>query len=244
MAISREIYRLGFQISPVIFCDGIAAGIPGGMLPVVAITQSASFVSGLLSGAFNLTSLDKYFCHWRPAQGGTLIDYDIARYPFFNQSVAANALLAQPLRIPMMMSAPVNENTGAITKLVTLSALQSVIEAHSNLGGTYVVATPAAFYSGCVLKTVSDVTSGSEPLPQSQWLWDFEKPLITQKEAANAVNSFLGKLDSGDKVNSSAWTNTFSALGNTALGSGISGVAGDLSNVAGKITGLIGRLGL
>lgn len=177
MAFTRELYKLGFEISPVILCDGIAQSIPGGMLPIVALTQSASFVTGLIGGAINLTDLDKYFCHWRPVQGGTMVDYDIARYPFANQTVAANALLAQPLRISLLMDAPVNENTGAMTKLVTLSALQSVLQAHANLGGTFIVATPALIYSGCVLRTVKDVTSSSEPIAQRTWTWDFEQPL-------------------------------------------------------------------
>ena len=71
MAFTRELYKLGFEISPVILCDGIAQSIPGGMLPIVALTQSASFVTGLLGGAMELTDLDKYFCHWRAAQGAT-----------------------------------------------------------------------------------------------------------------------------------------------------------------------------
>lgn len=54
---------------------------------------------------------------------------------FANQVVAANALLAQPLRVALEMKAPVNENTGAMTKLVTISALQSVLQAHANPAG-------------------------------------------------------------------------------------------------------------
>jgi len=189
MAFTRELYKLGFEISPVILCDGVAQSIPGGMLPIVALTQSASYVSNLLGGAANLTDLDKYFCHWRAAQGASMVDYDIGRYPFANQAVAANALLAQPLRIPMLMDAPVNENTGALTKLVTLSALQAVLQAHANLGGTFVVATPSLIYSGCILRTVRDVTGSNDPLPQRQWLWDFEQPLITETGAEQAINS-------------------------------------------------------
>lgn len=68
MAFTRELYKLGFEISPVILCDGVAQSIPGGMLPIVALTQSASYVSNLLGGAANLTDTDKYFCHWRAAQ--------------------------------------------------------------------------------------------------------------------------------------------------------------------------------
>lgn len=232
MAFTREIYKLGFEISPVILCDGVAQSIPGGMLPIVALTQSASYVSGLLSGAINLTDLDKYFCHWRTAQGATMIDYDIGRYPFANQAVAANALLAQPLRISMIMDAPVNENTGAMTKLVTLSSLQVVLQAHANLGGTFIVATPALIYSGCILRTVRDVTNANEPLPQRQWLWDFEKPLISDDGAKKTVANFVKKINDGDKVTEAAWTNTVAALGNTSLG----------GSVTDALTGLIGKL--
>lgn len=236
MAFTRELYRLGFEISPVILCEGIAQAIPGGMLPIVALTQSASFVTGLLSGASNLTNMDKYFCHWRAAQGGTMLDYEIGRYPFANQTVAANALLAMPLQISLLMDAPVNENTGAMTKLVSHSALQATLKAHANLGGTFIVATPALIYSGCILKNVRDVTGGggSDPTPQRQWLWSFEQPLVSEKQSDRAVNTFLNKIGAGDKITDGAWTSTANALGNTSLGGG----------VAEAVTGLIGKLGL
>ena len=236
MAFTRELYRLGFEISPVILCEGIAQAIPGGMLPIVALTQSASFVTGLLSGASNLTNMDKYFCHWRVAQGGTMLDYEIGRYPFANQTVAANALLAMPLQISLLMDAPVNENTGAMTKLVSHSALQATLQAHANLGGTFIVATPALIYSGCILKNVRDVTGGggSDPTPQRQWLWSFEQPLVSEKQSDRAVNTFLNKIGAGDKITDGAWTSTANALGNTSLGGG----------VAEAVTGLIGKLGV
>lgn len=232
MSFTRELYKLGFEISPVILCDGVAQSIPGGMLPIVALTQSASYVSGLMGGAIELTDLDKYFCHWRAAPGGTMVDYDIGRYPFANQAVAANALLSQPLRIPMLMDAPVNENTGAMTKLVTLSSLQAVLQAHASLGGTFIVATPGIIYSNCILRTVCDVTGSNDALPQRQWLWDFEQPLLSETGAEQAINSYLGKIDNGDKATESAWTSTISAIGNTSLG----------SSVSGAVIGLIGKL--
>ncbi|EIN2566503.1 hypothetical protein LOO36_004016 [Salmonella enterica] len=232
MSFTRELYKLGFEISPVILCDGVAQSIPGGMLPIVALTQSASYVSGLMGGAIELTDLDKYFCHWRAAPGGTMVDYDIGRYPFANQAVAANALLSQPLRIPMLMDAPVNENTGAMTKLVTLSSLQAVLQAHASLGGTFIVATPGIIYSNCILRTVRDVTGLNDALPQRQWLWDFEQPLLSETGAEQAINSYLNKIDNGDKATESAWTSTISAIGNTSLG----------SSVSGAVIGLIGKL--
>ncbi|ECF9251158.1 hypothetical protein C7Z45_00450 [Salmonella enterica] len=232
MSFTRELYKLGFEISPVILCDGVAQSIPGGMLPIVALTQSASYVSGLMGGAIELTDLDKYFCHWRAAPGGTMVDYDIGRYPFANQAVAANALLSQPLRIPMLMDAPVNENTGAMTKLVTLSSLQAVLQAHASLGGTFIVATPGIIYSNCILRTVRDVTGSNDALSQRQWLWDFEQPLLSETGAEQAINSYLNKIDNGDKATESAWTSTISAIGNTSLG----------SSVSGAVIGLIGKL--
>nr|WP_254867040.1 hypothetical protein [Salmonella enterica] len=161
-----------------------------------------------------------------------MVDYDIGRYPFANQAVAANALLSQPLRIPMLMDAPVNENTGAMTKLVTLSSLQAALQAHASLGGTFIVATPGIIYSNCILRTVRDVTGSNDALPQRQWLWDFEQPLLSETGAEQAINSYLNKIDNGDKATESAWTSTISAIGNTSLG----------SSVSGAVIGLIGKL--
>ncbi|MCK6926213.1 hypothetical protein L8Q48_03020 [Enterobacter roggenkampii] len=240
MAFTRELYRLGFEISPVILCNGVAEAIPGGMLPIVALTQSASFVTGLIGGAINLTDLDKYFCHWRPVQGATMVDYDIAKYPFANQTVAANALLGQPLRVSLMMDAPVNENTGAMTKLVTLSSLQAVLQAHANLGGTYIVATPSIIYNNCILKTVKDSSTGNDPLPQRSWLWDFEQPLITTTDADRAVTNFLKRIDAGDPNKTPSWTNTASALGNTALGGSVASSAEGVIGLIGKLQGAFG----
>ena len=240
MGFTREMYKLGFEISPVILCDGIAQAIPGGMLPIVALTQSASFVTGLLGGAINLTDLDKYFCHWKPVQGATLVDYDIARYPFANQVVAANALLAQPLRVSLIMEAPVNENTGAMTKLVTISALQSVLQAHASLGGTFIVATPSVIYNRCILRTVKDVTAGNDALPQRTWMWDFEQPLITTTDADRAVTNFLKRIDAGDPNKAPSWTNTASALGNTALGGAVASSAEGVIGLIGKLQGAFG----
>lgn len=237
MSIDRTLYKLGFEISPVILTDGLASSIYGGMLPIVALTQTAGFISSLLSGSAVTTDLDRYFAHWRPMSGSTLLDYDIGQYPFANQTVAANAMIAMPLRLSMLMQAPINADNTAIVKLTTLSALQAALQAHAHLGGTYTIATPAAFYSNCVLRTIRDVTPTDMKNPQSAWQWEFEQPLITESGAESAVNSMLSKIDSGSKMASSAWTNASAALGNTALG-------GSVSSLANQITGLVGKLAL
>lgn len=235
MSFTRETYKLGFEISPIILTNGIAQAIPGGMLPIVTLTQGASLVSGLLRGTIDLVDMDKYFCHWKVQSGSTLLDYDLARYPFANQKVAANALLAQPLQIPMVMDAPVNESNGIFSKLATFAALQATLEAHANLGGTYIVATPAYIHKDCLLRKMQDITPGTDIVPQRQWLFHFEKPLISEDDAERATNSYLAGIDAGEYQTSSSWTNVSSALGNTALGSSVTGFTDD-------ITGLISRL--
>ena len=76
------------------------------MLPIISITEALNFTVGILSGGENI-ELDDFFANYQPIPGGTLIDQDIGEYPFANQSVAANAVIAKPLKIPMMMICPV-----------------------------------------------------------------------------------------------------------------------------------------
>ena len=121
-----------------------------------------------------------------------------------------------------------------MTKLVTISALQSVLQAHASLGGTFIVATPSVIYNRCILRTVKDVTAGNDALPQRTWMWDFEQPLITLTGAEEAVNNFLNKIGAGDVVTEPSWTNTVNALGNTSRG----------GSVSEAITGLLGKLGI
>ena len=70
MSFSRDIYRLGFEGSPVILTRGIAQLIPGGMLPIIALTESINFTLGLVDG--NIPSIDQLFAHWSPLPGSTL----------------------------------------------------------------------------------------------------------------------------------------------------------------------------
>jgi len=46
----RTVFRLGYEISPVILTNGIAKLIPGGMLPIVALTEATGLIAGLLQG--------------------------------------------------------------------------------------------------------------------------------------------------------------------------------------------------
>jgi len=206
-SLGRVTYELGFQISPIIFTGGIASQF-GGYLPVIAITETGyDFGSppSLLSGvslfasavnAFNKQSLDDFFAHFAPVAGGNLASYAVATYPFANQSVAANAIISEPLSLSMRMMIPVNKPGGHAVKLVTMLALQSSIKAHVNQGGTFTVATPAALYTNLLLTGLTDVSQGS-PMPQNTWQWDFIQPLVTLEQAQAAQNTFLTNTSSG-----------------------------------------------
>lgn len=213
-ATAQSIYKLGFQISPIILHNGVAANIPGQLLPVVSITQAATLALGLLGGNLEL-DLDDYFCHFQPLPGATLIANQIGQYPFANQAVAANAIIAEPLQISMLMKCPVNQEGGHISKFMTISALKGILDYHNSLGGTYIVATPSYIYWDCILLELVDASSSESNQAQNAWRWDFTKPLITSNQAQTEQNSMLDKLTNGGMATSSIWSGVGTSIAPT-----------------------------
>lgn len=197
-----SLFQLGFQISPIILTGGIAAGIPGGMLPVVSLTEAASFIGGILGGSVS-ASLDDFFAHYEPLPGSTLIDNQIGHYPFANQIIAANAIIVQPLRISLRMICPVNSANGYAAKLLTMTALQMALYQHNLQGGTYTVATPSFAYTNLVMLGLRDISQGESKQVQHTWQWDFEQPLITLQQAQQAQSSLMSKLTNGTPTDGS-----------------------------------------
>src|SRR4051812_48610252 len=107
-------WKTAFELSPIVLVNGLVEGFPGGILPIVAITEAVNFPLSLLAGSQN-SDLDGFFAHFRPLPGGTLIDQELGRYPFANQAVAANAVIAQPLTISMEMVVPAKGTLGYFT---------------------------------------------------------------------------------------------------------------------------------
>lgn len=213
-----EIYKLGYEISPIILVDGIASQIPYQMLPIVAITQAADFTLGLLNGDTLPTTLDKYFAHWKPLPGTTLIQNQIGAYPFANQAIASNAIIAQPLTISMLMSCPVQIAGGYTAKLATLTVLQQTLLQHNASGGTYTVATPAQIFTNCLLIQVRDVSGGESKQVQHTWQFDFIQPLITINQAAQVYNSLMNKISGGLPTGlTPQWSGTASTIGNNLV---------------------------
>lgn len=178
----KSVWTTAFQTSPIIFSGGLSKFMPGQMLPLIAITEALNTPLGLLGGN-SPTDLNNFFAAFAPIAGGTLIEQDIARYPFANQVVAANAVIGQPLHINMLMLCPSRSAGSYFTKLAIISALQAALVLHNNNGGTYHVATPSYIYTDCIFRKMTDVSSGHSKQPQSAWMLEFEKPLITFSSA-------------------------------------------------------------
>lgn len=208
-------YKLSFQLSPVILQGGIASAIPGGMLPIIAITEALNFVDGLLSGGVGLTDLDDFFANFQPMPGGTFIDQKIGEYPFANQSVAANAVITQPLVISYRMICPARGEGGYALKLATMTALQATLAQHNASGGTYVCATPSLFYTNCIMLRMTDTSAQNSHQVQNTYQLDFRRPLLTLQDAQQAQNNLMSQLTNGTAISGTpAWSGLSPTVGN------------------------------
>lgn len=184
-------YKLAFEISPIMLTNGVASLI-GGMLPLISVTEGINFLTGILSGA-NI-SINSFFANFQVLPGTSLIDQQVGTYPFANQNTAANAVIAQPLMVSMLMICPVREPGGYFTKLAILTALRELLATHNNSGGTYTIATPSYLYTDCVMTGMKDVSTGDPKQPQDRWRLDFVQPLVTLQQANQVQNSLMSKL--------------------------------------------------
>ena len=212
-------WKLSFQISPIILTGGIAGGILGGMLPILALTQAASFATGLLSGSDDSSDLDSYFAHFYPQPGGKLILNSVGKYPFANNSIAGNAVIVQPNTVSLRMECPAKGDGAVALRLATITALQYTLAQHVSQGGLFTVLTPAFPYTDGILLGLTDISTDVQQ-PQSRWQWDFEFPLLTQSQASAAQNTMMNNLSGGLQSNgATSGTNlTVGSTNTTATG--------------------------
>jgi len=196
--IGQAVYQLGYEISPIILSGGIATDIPGSLLPIIAITEAANFGFSLLNGN-NPLNLNDFFGHFRPLPGGSLVENEIATYPFANQQYAANAIIAKPLKISMLMNCPANTNGGYVSKMITFTALKYALDLHNQAGGTYIVATPSYVYLNCILANLIDVSRPDSQQPQNAWQFDFIQPLVSQGPQ-NTLGALMSAFNNGTPV--------------------------------------------
>jgi len=196
--IGQAVYQLGYEISPIILSGGLASNIPGTLLPIIAITEAANFGFSLLNGN-NPLNLNDFFGHFRPLPGGSLVENEIATYPFANQQYAANAIIAKPLKISMLMNCPANTNGGYVSKMITFTALKYALDLHNQAGGTYIVATPSYVYLNCILANLIDVSRPDSQQPQNAWQFDFIQPLVSQGPQ-NTLGALMSAFNNGTPV--------------------------------------------
>src|SRR5882672_9526000 len=85
---SRSEFQLSYELSPIYLTSGVAAKSIGGVISLLSLINYAS-------GA----SMDEQFAHFMPVPGSTLVENEFSQYPFANQQIAANAMIAQPLQV-------------------------------------------------------------------------------------------------------------------------------------------------
>lgn len=209
-------WKLAFQLTPIILTGGIATNL-GGALPIVTLTEGANFVQSLLTGAADI-QLDGFFANYEPVPGAALINNQVAMYPFANQSVAANAIITQPLNVSMIMICPAGAASGGYPlKLVTMLALQQSLAQHNSLGGLYTVITPSFIYTNCIMTGFRDVSGAETRQPQYRWQMDFIQPLVTVQAAQTAFNGLIQKLTDGTALSGTpSWTIAGLAVNNPA----------------------------
>jgi hypothetical protein len=202
MSAGLSAFTLAFELSPIILVSGGASLIPGGMLPIMAITEAINLPLGLLSGGSDISTND-FFAHYSPLPGASMIDQDIAQYPFANQTVAANAVVTKPLQVSFEMIVPAKGTIGYFAKLPIMMALQAALEYHNSHGGVYTLLTPSFIYTNCVMLSMRDTSTAATKQVQNTWQLDFIKPLLTVNDAQAAegsLNGLMQQLNNGTQV--------------------------------------------
>jgi hypothetical protein len=199
--------KLTYQVSPIFLTGGAIAQVPGGVLPLMWLTQR----QGDPAHAYNVNvgnlpplpiiDLDDAFGAFTVLPTGSLVKQTVATYPFANQFTAANATIKEPIDVSLLMDAPMRGPNAWANKFAIMTALKATLETHNNNGGTYTVMTPAFMYIDMILLDVSDASrsSANSALPQNAWKFSFTKPLITQTDlqAAYDLNMKMWKLSNG-----------------------------------------------
>ena len=235
-----------YQISPILLTGGLAASIGnsvssaigggvgnaigsaiGGALPLITFTEGVSLIGNLLAGS----GPTQAFANFTVIPSGKLISQQIGHYPFANQSVAANAVIAEPLTVAVRMDCPAADAGTYVAKLAVLTALQAALTSHNASGGLYTILTPSFIYANCIMTSLTDISGAGSNQVQYQWLFEFEQPLVTIQAATQAYNSLMNKVASGTQVTGTpAWTSP----ANAGPAAPVTGAGGSGSALAGS----------
>ena len=203
-------FQLAYEISPIFFVDGIAQGMTDGTMPVANLLEAGYFNNVNSAGTYlSSNQLNNFFAHFKPVPGSMLTNWQVANYPFANSVIAANASIAQPLQVSLLMMCPASNGISFSARQSILSNLQTQVQNHVAQGGTFDILTPAYVYQTCLLTSLRDITSIEDRKVQSIYQWDFIQPLLTQQQASIATNLLYTRLEKGFVI---AGTDTNSGL--------------------------------
>jgi hypothetical protein len=174
-----------YELSPIWLVNGIAGPEPQ---PITKYTEN---------GATPATP-DDYFAHFRPLPGSSIEMWETANYPLAALTVAANAVVQQPLNISLLMTCPAKPYTNNyLAKQTTMSALKSTLDNHILQGGWFIVYTPAYAYNGALLTSLRDVSTADFKQVQMAYQWDFVVPLIFEEQAQVIQSTLMNKATLG-----------------------------------------------
>lgn len=183
---ARQSFKQSYEIAPIFLLGGIAGSsyTDSKLISAVAAPLEITFI---------------------PMVGGKFLSWQPGTYPFAIQSIAANAMIAQPLPISMLGICPADsESVGYISKSNAVSNFMQSLSQHINLGGLFGVMTPAFTWTPCLLTDISDVSDGTSLQTQWKWRFDFLMPLLTLQQALQAENQLMSKLSSGAPMTSNS----------------------------------------
>lgn len=194
----ETLFQLAYQISPIILHNGIASFVPKGYLPLAALTEAGNYsLDATFNFIFSGNTTNYQPFAYKPLPGSTLLDFDIATYPFANLQMAANAVVQNPLKISILMTCPAQNGGGYILKQALLTGLQTALQNHVLMGGSFSIITPAYTYTDCLLTTMIDVTSPSDEKVQEVYQLNFIQPLLTQSAATSTLSTSLNRTKLG-----------------------------------------------
>lgn len=193
---SRSNFRLSYEISPILLIGGIAQDLPEQAMPILALTQQADYTSGMVAGDVQVPD-DDYFAYYKVLPGSKLLSNSPCTFPSASQQVAANAIIANPTNISLLMIVPAKNQGGYISKGQIIASMKKSLDQHNAAGGLYTVATPAFTYTNCILIDLVDVSAGESKQVQYEYRWDFYRPLLTLEDSQNAYNSLMNKINGG-----------------------------------------------
>ena len=224
---TRQNFQHQYSVTPIYLVSGIAGQGELSLDTILnPLASGAGYKGASSQGIYSYIN----FGVFSVLPGGMLIENEIAHYPLANQAVAANAVITNPLRISLDMVAPAYDEIPFSLKQTIFTALKSVLDQHTALGGYYTVYTPAYIYNNCLLESLvdgSDYEPGGQP--QVRWIWNFEQPLLTVQQGQAAQSQAAARItnanyNAGNPPGSTQVSTSSDSLGNQKVVSSASNV--------------------